>query len=164
MSDAIRSNSSKQFQLSRNAFGKLVYTAAGGNEVHEGVVPVRSFPIAAPDTGIAIVSTDGRELAWIETLSDLSEGIRLLLQEELANREFLPEIQQIKHVSAFASPSTWTVATSRGDAMLVLKGEEDIRRIGEASLIIADTHGIQFLIRDLHKLDKHSRKLLDRFL
>jgi hypothetical protein len=33
MSDAIRSNSSKQFQLSRNAFGKLVYTAAGGNEV-----------------------------------------------------------------------------------------------------------------------------------
>lgn len=152
------------FQLSRNAFGKLVYSAPGEAEVHEGVVPVRAFPIAAPDTGIAIVSTDGRELAWIERLSDLPETVRALLEEELASREFLPEITKIKHVSAFASPSTWTVATSRGDALLVLKGEEDIRRIGESSLIIADTHGIQFLIRDLQKLDKHSRKLLDRFL
>lgn len=152
------------FQLSRNAFGKLVYSAPGETEVHEGVVPVRAFPIAAPDTGIAIVSTDGRELAWIDRLSDLPETTRGLLEEELASREFLPEITRIKHVSAFASPSTWTVATSRGDALLVLKGEEDIRRIGESSLIIADTHGIQFLIRDLQKLDKHSRKLLDRFL
>jgi len=69
-----------------------------------------------------------------------------------------------KRVSVFASPSTWTLATNRGDATLVLKGEEDIRRIGESALIIADTHGIQFLIRDLNKLDKASRKLLDRFL
>jgi len=94
----------------------------------------------------------------------LPEQIRILLEEELANREFLPEIQQIKHVSVFASPSTWTVATNRGDATLVLKGEEDIRRVGESGLIIADAHGIQFLIRDLQKLDKASRKLLDRFL
>ena len=151
------------FQLTRNAFGKLIYSAPG-EEVHEGVVPVRSFPIAAPDIGIAIVSPDGHELAWIEKLSDLPDATRLLLEEELASREFLPEIKQIKRVSVFASPSTWTLATNRGDATLVLKGEEDIRRIGDSALLIADTHGIQFLIRDLNKLDKTSRKLLDRFL
>lgn len=151
------------FQLTRNAFGKLIYSAPG-EEPHEGVVPVRSFPIAAPDIGIAIVSPDGHELAWIEKLSDLPEATRLLLEEELASREFLPEIKQIKRVSVFASPSTWTLATNRGDATLVLKGEEDIRRIGDSALLIADTHGIQFLIRDLNKLDKTSRKLLDRFL
>jgi len=151
------------FQLTRNAYGKLIY-AAPGVETQEGVVPVRSFPIAAPDIGIAIVSPDGHELEWIEKLSDLPDATRLLLEEELASREFLPEIKQIKRVSVFASPSTWTLATNRGDATLVLKGEEDIRRIGESALIIADTHGIQFLIRDLNKLDKTSRKLLDRFL
>ena len=133
-------------------------------ETQEGVVPVRSFPIAAPDIGIAIVSPDGHELEWIEKLSDLPDATRLLLEEELASREFLPEIKQIKRVSVFASPSTWTLATNRGDATLVLKGEEDIRRIGDSALLIADTHGIQFLIRDLNKLDKTSRKLLDRFL
>ena len=105
-----------------------------------------------------------QELEWIEKLSDLPDATRLLLEEELASREFLPEIKQIKRVSVFASPSTWTLATNRGDATLVLKGEEDIRRIGDSALLIADTHGIQFLIRDLNKLDKTSRKLLDRFL
>ncbi len=151
------------FQLTRNAYGKLIYSAPGA-ETQEGVVPVRSFPIAAPDIGIAIVSPDGHELEWIEKLSDLPDETRRLLEEELASREFLPEIKQIKRVSVFASPSTWTLATNRGDATLVLKGEEDIRRIGDSALLIADTHGIQFLIRDLNKLDKTSRKLLDRFL
>lgn len=154
---------SPQFQLTRNAFGKLNFTSADGS-VHEGVVPVRAFPIAAPEAGIAIVSADGHELAWIDSLAALPAALKTLLEEELANREFLPEIRQIKHVSVFASPSTWQVATNRGDAMLILKGEEDIRRIGESSLMIADAHGVQFLIRDLKKLDRHSRKLLDRFL
>jgi hypothetical protein len=82
----------------------------------------------------------------------------------LSNREFLPEIVRIRHVSAFASPSTWLVATTRGDATLVLKGEDDIRRIGDRTLMIADAHGVHFLIRDLKKLDKPSRRMLDRFL
>ena len=39
-----------------------------------------------------------------------------------------------------------------------------IRRIGEASLLISDNHGINFLVRDMFKIDKGSRKILDRFL
>ena len=35
---------------------------------------------------------------------------------------------------------------------------------GRAMKDFADAHGIQFLVRDLTSLDKHSRKLLDRFL
>jgi hypothetical protein len=152
------------FRLERNPFGKLVFAASENGEVHEGVVPVRAFPIAAPDAGIAIVSADGRELAWIERLDDLPPATRKLIEEELASRDFLPEILRIVHVSTFASPSTWQVETDRGPAQLVLKGEEDIRRVSHSTLIISDTHGVQFLIRDLQALDKGSRKLLDRFL
>ena len=150
------------FTLSRNAFGKLVYSDAQG--VHEGVVPVRAFPIAAPDKGIALVDADGHELAWIERLEDLPAGIRTLLQEELKSREFLPVIKAIRHVSTFAVPSTWEVETDHGLTSFVLKGEEDIRRIAHSTLLIADSHGVQYLIRDQGALDKGSRKLLDRFL
>jgi hypothetical protein len=31
-------------------------------------------------------------------------------------------------------------------------------------LLIADSHGINYLIRDSQALDAHSRRLLDRFL
>ncbi|NMM37027.1 MAG: DUF1854 domain-containing protein [Glaciimonas sp.] len=152
------------FDLERNAFGKLVFTAAGESDSHVGVVPVRAFPIAAPDSGIAIVSADGSELAWIERLSDLPDEVRILLEQELASREFLPHILQILHVSAFATPSTWQVETDRGETSFVLKGEEDIRRVGPEGLIIADSHGVQYLVRDLQELNQTSRKLLDRFL
>jgi hypothetical protein len=151
-----------KFELSRNAFGKLVFSSSEG--VHVGVVPVRAFPIAAPESGIALVDVDGHELVWIDRLADLPAATRALLEEELKNREFLPEIRHIRHVSTFAVPSTWEVETDRGIASFVLKGEEDIRRIAESTLLIADSHGVQFLIRDMQALDKASRKMLDRFL
>jgi len=152
------------FTLSRNASGRLVFRSHRGGAPHEGVVPVRAFPMSSPDSGMAIVSADGRELAWIESLEDLPPEARQLIEEELDRREFLPEIRRLCAVSSFATPSTWQVETDRGDTSFVLKGEEDIRRVGAGSLLIADSHGIQFLIRDLFALDRPSRKLLDRFL
>ncbi len=151
------------FRLMRNCFGKLVLTAIDGT-VHTDVAPVRAFPIQAPDDGIALVANDGREVAWIDRLDSLPPELRTLLEEELAGREFMPEIQAINSVTSFATPCTWQVDTDRGATHFVLRGEEDIRRIGTATLLISDNHGIHFLIRDLHSLGKSSRKILDRFL
>lgn len=150
-------------QLTRNSFGKLVLTAEDG-QVHEGVLPVRAFPIQAPGEGISMVLPDGKEVAWIDALADLAPDVRGLVHDELEGREFMPEILHIVSVSSFATPCTWTVATDRGDTEFLLKGEEDIRRIGAASLLIADNHGIHFLVRDMFTIDKNSRKILDRFL
>lgn len=152
------------FRLFRNPFGKLMYASADGTVVREGVVPVRAFPIAAPHAGIALVDADGHELAWLDSLEDAPEPVRQMIEEELANREFLPEIRRIETVSTFAVPSTWQIETDRGAATLVLKGEEDIRRIGNGALLIADSHGVQYLLRDMARLDRHSKRLLDRFL
>ena len=151
------------FQLQRDSYGRLVLISENG-ERHEGVTPVRAFPIAAPDEGISLVSSDGHEVGWADHLSDLPVAARSLVEEDLASREFVPEIEQILSVSSFACPSTWQLRTNRGPAALRLKGEEDIRRLSRTRLLIADSHGIQFLVRDLGQLDKQSRKLLDRFL
>lgn len=151
------------FQLKRDAFGRLVLTDAGGT-VHEGVVPVRAFPIAAPDEGLSLLSAEGHELAWVDRLSDLPPAQRALVDEELAGREFVPEIRRLRDVSSFSTPSTWSVDTDRGATRFVLKGEEDIRRVGRSTLLIADNQGLQFRVRDLFALDRHSRRLLERFL
>ena len=151
------------FALQRNAFGRLVFSAEDG-VVHEGVVPVRAFPIGAPLEGLSLLSTEGHELAWIERLADLPAAQRALVDEALAEREFAPEIRRLHAVSTFSTPSTWTVQTDRGATQFVLKGEEDIRRVGRSMLLIADSQGLQFVVRDLAALDRHSRRLLERFL
>jgi hypothetical protein len=151
------------FTLDRDAFGRLVLTQPDGS-AHTGVVPVRAFPIGAPDEGLSLMSADGHELAWVERLELLDPATRERVEEDLASREFVPEIRAIRSVSSFATPSTWTIETDRGDTTLVLRGEEDIRRLARTTLLIADRHGIQYLVRDVGALDRHSRKLLDRFL
>jgi hypothetical protein len=151
------------FNLRRDAFGKLVLTNSEGEEF-AGVAPVRSFPVQAPARGISMVREGGKEVAWIDDLDSLPADLRALVTEELDSREFMPEILQIKSVSSFATPSTWSVKTDRGDTEFVLKGEEDIRRLGAYSLLVMDSHGIHFLIRDMFGIDKGSRRILDRFL
>jgi len=152
-----------ELNLSRDAFGRLVLTGSDGR-TEVGLVPVRAFPLAAPEESVALVAADGREVAWIDHLADLPPGTRLLVEQELAAREFMPEIQAILDVSSFATPSTWRVRTDRGETRLILKGEEDIRRLGRSALLIADSHGIHFRVRDIQALDRASRRLLDRFL
>ena len=151
------------FQLQRDAFGRLTLIDSEGT-THAGVTTVRAFPISSPEDGIAIVDPYGHELAWIDRVDDLPADVRALVEGELASREFMPIISRIVDVSGHATPNTWKVVTNHGDTQFVLKGEEDIRRLGIQGLLIADSHGIHFLIRDRYALDAHSRKILDRFL
>lgn len=151
------------FTLTRNPAGRLICTLSDGT-VHNNITPIRAFPLGAPDEGLALMSQEGHEVAWIARLSELDATNRALIEEELAGREFMPEIQRIAEVSSFATPSTWTVDTSRGRTALVLKGEEDIRRLPDNGLLIADRHGVLYLIRDRKALDRASRKFLERFL
>ena len=151
------------FTIVRNSYGRLVLTLADGT-VHEGVVPVRAFPLAAPAEGLSLVGPDGRELAWVPQLGDLPEPTRALIEQELAAREFVPTVLRIAGVSSFSTPSTWSVVTDRGPTRFVLKGEEDIRRLADGALLIASGEGINFRIADRWALDRKSRGVLERFL
>jgi hypothetical protein len=156
-------NSMKNFTLSRNTFGQLCLRTEDG-QFYEQVLPVKAFPISLPGECIALVDRDGHELVWLENLNQISADNQVIIKEELANREFMPVLTRISEVSSFATPSTWTVETSRGATQFVLKGEEDIRRISKDTYLISDNHGVQYLIENIQLLDKHSRRLLDRFL
>lgn len=154
---------SVSFQLNRDPFGKLIVTLPDGSQ-HPGAVVVRAFPIAQPQRSISILSPEGKELVWIDDLDQVPAHERSLVEQALQGREFMPEITRLDGVNSFSTPSVWRVQTSRGATELVLKGEEDIRRLSPTTLIVADAHGVQFLIRNLPALDRHTRKLLDRFL
>jgi len=151
------------FKLSRNLSGRLVLTTADGT-VHEGVVPVRAFPVVAPDFFVAIMSPEGKEIVWVDDLQKLSEDTRQCIQDEIASRELIPEILSIVSVSTFSTPSDWVVTTDKGRTTFTLKGEEDIRRLSIWTLLITDSHGLRFYLKDMQTLDKNSRKILDRFL
>ena len=151
------------FTLMREASGALLVTTADGTQ-YPGVVPVRAFPLAAPDEGISLVSTQWHEVGWVADLQAVPTALRTLLQEELALRDFIPVITRLVSVSSFGTPSVWRVETDRGATSFVLKGEEDIRRLSRSTLLIAGGQGVQYSVPDMGALDRGSRKLLERFL
>jgi hypothetical protein len=149
--------------LIRDSLGRLVFIDEAGAQ-HVDVHAVRAFPITAPNAGISLMDSAGKELFWFTSLAAIPEEDRALLLEELAAREFMPTIEQISSVSSYATPSIWVVQTDRGETRLRLNGEENIRRVAGNTLLISDANGVQYLVRDSSQLDKQSRKLLDRFL
>ena len=151
------------FDMQRDAFGRWGVVMPNGTR-HAPVTALRAYPVSAPDEGVALMDVDGHEIFWIEALGLLAEPLRSQVVQALNEREFLPEILQLTAVSSFATPTTWSVLTDRGATQFLLKGEEDIRRLTGTVLLINDANGVQFMIRDLAAMDKHSRKLLDRFL
>jgi hypothetical protein len=151
-------------QLARNAHGRLTLRMDDGS-LHEGITPVRAFPVAAPLEGISLVGQDGKEVYWVEHLDSLAAGQRALLEEEFAVREFIPVIERIETIDAISVPSVWTVWTDKGRSFLSLKAEEDIRKLEAAHhLLITSREGMQYRIRDVRELDKTSQKFLERFL
>jgi hypothetical protein len=148
--------------LERDTLGRLILIDASGVR-HVGVYPVRAFPITAAGAGISIMDQSGKELCWFVAVSAIPELELGLIEDEMAAREFMPVIEKITKVSTFATPSIWDIETDRGPTRIRLKGEEDIRRIAGNTLLIADSNGLQFLIKDATQLDKVSKKLLDRF-
>jgi hypothetical protein len=151
------------FTLQRDAHGR--WTCNTENVAYQNVQVVRAFPLSAPEEDIAIVNTDGKELVFVARLDALDEANQRALREALAEREFVPLIERIRSVSTFATPSTWQVDTDRGPTELLLKVEEDIRRLpGAKRLLVTSGSGVVFEIRDRNRLDRVSQRLLERFL
>jgi Domain of unknown function (DUF1854) len=158
-----RTSSPADFSLEHDAFGRLVLTMPDGQR-HVGVHPVRGFPISDPRRGLAVCSADGRELVWVGELDQLSPGMLTALEAELAEREFLPIIKRIYRVSLQTNPCEWEVETDRGPTKFLLKSEDDVRRLEGNRALVTDAHGVRYLIPNSETLDRHSRRVLERYL
>ena len=152
-----------EFDLANDPWGRLVLIDSQGLR-HEGVEPVRAFPLSDPERWVAICDATGAELAFIEDLKQLSPAVREVLDEALARRDFVPVVERIVRVAVDADPSEWEVITDRGITRFLLTSDDGLRRLGPFEAMLIDTHGTRYLISDIRRLDAASRRLLERFL
>ncbi|HVX09755.1 MAG TPA: DUF1854 domain-containing protein [Pirellulales bacterium] len=153
---------SASVELSRDAWGQLAFTDANGQR-HDNVIPIRAFPITDSNRHLSICDGRGAELAYCEDMAHLADDVRRMIEDDLARRDFIPNIERIVRISSGLSPE-WTVETDRGQTTFVIETEENVRRLGRHQATITDTHGMRYLIRDLRALDAPSRRMLERFL
>lgn len=148
------------WRIERHDHGRLDLVDAHGVRHHD-VDVLRAFPVTAASGPVAIIAADGGELAWVESLADQPAELRTLLERELAQREFLPVIEQIEAVSD-TEPSEWTVVTDRGRHRFKVAHADDIARQTDGGVFITDTFGMRYRIPKESSLDSVSRRLLDK--
>jgi hypothetical protein len=150
------------FGLSRDAYGDLVMIDAEGGR-HVGVVPLRMFPFSDRERWISLIDADNKEVLLIEDVTLLPRHLFDLIQEELANREFLPVVERVIHVTSDLEPCEWQVLTDRGTIKFVLKTEDDVRSLGPGKSLIVDATGMRYLVPDYRKMDSYSRRVMEEY-
>lgn len=150
-------------RLHHDAWGRLVVTFADG-AVHEDVEAARAFPWSAPESTITLLTAEGRELVSFVSTSELPHETRAALEREFASRDFVPRIQRIVQSSGPWPPCTWQVETDRGPATITIDSEDEVRRLSNHRVLIADASGLRYLIPDSRQLDEQSLRHLRRLL
>jgi hypothetical protein len=130
----------------------------------ENVRPVRLFPLSHPDHYISILDQTGKEIVCVDDPSKLKPDSERLLRTELARREFVPILKRVLWISGNSEPSEWKVETDRGETTFVLKDENDVRRLGDSSVLIVDTFGIRYFLPDRNTLDSFSRRVIEWYV
>lgn len=148
------------WRLVRRPHGHVDFVDGAG-KVFSDVDVLRAFPVTAPQGPVAIVSADGDELAWLDSLENLPEALQSSLVAELATREFLPLIERIEAISD-DDPPAWSVVTDRGRRRFILASIDDIDRLPDGSAFVVDATGVRYRIADVAALDPTSLRLLEK--
>ncbi|MBX3423346.1 MAG: DUF1854 domain-containing protein [Pirellulaceae bacterium] len=159
----LSSEAAARLSMQADQLGQLVIQDAQGNRF-ENVRPVRLFPLSRPDQWISLVDQQGREIACIEDLTQLSIPNQSLLRAELEQREFVPIVKRVLWVSGNSEPCQWKVETDRGLASFILKDEKDVRRLGPHGVLVVDSFGIRYYIPDRNQLDTYSQRIIEWYV
>ncbi len=151
----------KKTTVRRNQFNELVVKEEGGVTL-ENVTPVRSFPLTAPTKYISFTSSDGDDLALLEDVEQLDRASRLVLEEELEKRYFIPCILRVISLKNRFGVLSFEVETDRGVRSFDVRERDDIRHLpGTTRVLIRDVDGNRYDIPDTMQLDATSQALLE---
>jgi len=125
----------------------------------------RAFPISDPDHYIGFQDGAGKDIGILVDPAGLESESRLILEEELELRYFVPEVTDVLSVKEEFGAVYWQVRTDRGEKELVVRNLKDsIHELSGNRAMIIDVDGNRFLIPDTRRLDSKSTGILLRGL
>ena len=147
------------FRLYRSARGELI--ANVDREEFPNVSVRRAFPLETSTEFIGFFREDGEELGLLEDAEKLDDESRQLLYEELENIYFRPVITQIDDIGEDFGVVSMSVKTTSGLRQIEIRQlRKNVRLLSGNRVLIEDTEGNRYELRDTHKLPKHPRDVL----
>lgn len=126
------------------------------------VKPVWAAPLSHPGRYLSLVDGKDREIVLLDSLEELPEVERRIVEEELRRRYLTARVTRIDAVKTEFGVTYWSVQTDRGPRELVTQSlQENANWLAPGHLLVTDVDGNRFEV-ELVKLDERSRLLVDQ--
>lgn len=150
----------KGIRLSRTSGGGLLLTLPDGRSF-AGIQVVRAAPLSHPTHYICFLDSEGKEIFMMRDLSDLAPEDRPLMEEELRARYISSVIHRVISLRREGGTLYWETETDRGFREFVVQSsDENVRWLGERSLLLIDVDGNRLTVPDISELDRASARIV----
>ena len=121
----------------------------------------RMFPITGLDKYIALMDSDGNEIAVIRNVDDLSPDSRKVVKNCLKEYYMMPRITQFIEMSERFKIWMWTAETDKGTCTFEIRNHlTAIKPLYDGRVLIKDANDNRYEIPDVNKLDKRSQQMI----
>lgn len=149
--------------IQRNAAGQLVIRLEGRDDPVVDAKIARCFPWSMPDGYICIRDGDGKELALLKTLEQLPSEMRRIVETELCDKVFNPQIRRVTECKHEFGVTSITAETDRGAVTFQTRGRDDVRILSTTRALFRDVDGNTYELADLSELDRTSRRHFSKY-
>lgn len=128
---------------------------------------VRLFPFSDAQRYLSVRDHGDadKEIGIIEDLNSMSEETQSLINEQLNLSYFTPVISKIYEIKDEYGYAYFRVMTDKGECRFAINmGSNAVTKLSDTRLIIKDVDENRFEIKDVDKLSKKERRMLDLFL
>jgi len=153
----------KEIRIEREG-GTLVAELTGRGRLRVAEL-LKCFPLTDPERYISLRDENGQELGILREIASLDEKSRMIVQEELAKRYFMPIIRRVTSVKETGGAIEIEAVTDKGNRTIQLAGRgEAINEIQPGRIILTDVSGNLYEISDYTSMDIRSVRLLNQIL
>ena len=133
--------------------------------IHERVLFFRTFPFTAPDKYLSVRREDdnNREIGIIADLQDFEEDTRVMIEEQLNLRYFMPKIQRIYEIKEQYGYSYWYVLTDKGECRFTVD-QNGVAKLSDTRLLISDIDGNRFELPNVTMLSAKELRMVDLYM
>ena len=121
----------------------------------------RMFPITGLTKYIALMDSEGNEIAGIRDINDLMPESREVVENCLREYYMIPRITKFIKMSERFKIWMWTAETDKGICTFEIRNHlTAIKPLYDGRVLIKDANDNRYEIPDVNLLDKHSKKLI----
>ncbi|MCQ2485922.1 MAG: DUF1854 domain-containing protein [Clostridia bacterium] len=134
----------------------------GSDEKLIGLEPHRLFPRSGGNKYVALLNSEGEQLAIIRDTANLMPESRKVIESALEEYYMIPRITRFIEMTEKFKIWMWTAETDHGVIKFEIRNHMTaVKPLYDGRVLIIDANDNRYEIPDYRKLDKRSRKMLE---